>query len=229
MYPEVRPGGRFSAPYAAALLLGMNRADVSLWLDESNVIFRRGMADCLTAAGFVIAGESARLRPEPDLDRAALLVAETDRTGLAEVVRLVADRPVGLLGVLDSGRPELVQSALDGGFAGLLVRSDMTPETLVAGVTAVSSGTGSMPPAVLTGLIADLRGGGGLRAAASLLACRELDVLRLLAEGSSTREIAGALCYSERTVKNIVHDTLTKLNCRTRAHAVATVVRQGAL
>ena len=62
-----------------------------------------------------------------------------------------------------------------------------------------------------------------------MLARRELNVLRLLADGSCTREIAGELCYSERTVKNIVHDTLTKLNCRTRAHAVAVVARQGAL
>ena len=62
-----------------------------------------------------------------------------------------------------------------------------------------------------------------------VLACRELNVLRLLAEGSTTREIAGELSYSERTVKNIVHDTLAKLHCRTRAHAVAVMARQGEL
>ena len=50
---------------------------------------------------------------------------------------------------------------------------------------------------------------------------RERSVLRLLAEGSDTRGIASGLCFSERTVKNVVHDVLTKLNCRTRAQAVA--------
>ncbi|QEU90456.1 helix-turn-helix transcriptional regulator [Streptomyces kanamyceticus] len=208
----------------------MERTEVPLWLDESNVIFRRGLADCLTVAGFTIVGESAGLRPLPDLGTAALLVAEADGAGLDAVARLVAERPVPLLGVLDAPRPELVRSALEHGFAGLLVRAETTPDSLVAAVDAVAAGSGSLPPAALAGLLSGVGGDAlRLRAAAELLARRELDVLRLLAEGSSTREIAGTLCYSERTVKNIVHDTLAKLNCRTRAHAVAIVVRQGAL
>lgn len=58
---------------------------------------------------------------------------------------------------------------------------------------------------------------------------RECQVLRLLADGGSTREIAGHMCYSERTVKNIVRSLLDKLNCRTRAQAVALAARQGAV
>ena len=54
-------------------------------------------------------------------------------------------------------------------------------------------------------------------------------MLALLAEGSDTKEIAGRLSYSERTVKNIVHDLLVKMNCRTRAHAVALATRQGVI
>jgi DNA-binding CsgD family transcriptional regulator len=46
---------------------------------------------------------------------------------------------------------------------------------------------------------------------------------------ASTREIAGALAYSERTVKNVVHDLMMKLNCRNRAHAVALATRQGVI
>lgn len=56
---------------------------------------------------------------------------------------------------------------------------------------------------------------------------RELDVVRLLADGDSTRDIALRLSYSERTVKNIVRDLQAKLNGRTRAHAVALATRQG--
>ena len=58
---------------------------------------------------------------------------------------------------------------------------------------------------------------------------RERAVLRLLAEGSDTLEMAHELSFSERTVKNIVHDVLMKLNCRTRAHAVALATRSGAI
>ena len=49
----------------------------------------------------------------------------------------------------------------------------------------------------------------------------------LIAEGESTRGIAERLSYSERTVKNIVHDLLVTLKCKTRAHAVALAAREG--
>ena len=51
----------------------------------------------------------------------------------------------------------------------------------------------------------------------------------MLADGESTRGIAQRLNYSERTVKNIVHDLLAKMGCRTRAHAVALAARQGVI
>ena len=61
------------------------------------------------------------------------------------------------------------------------------------------------------------------------LTARERDVLQMLADGQDTRAIAVGLCYSERTVKNVVHDVLTKLNCRTRAQAVGLATRSGVI
>jgi DNA-binding NarL/FixJ family response regulator len=61
----------------------------------------------------------------------------------------------------------------------------------------------------------------------SRLTRREEQVLTLLADGYSTREVALELSYSERTVKNILHDVVTKLNARTRSQAVAHAVRAG--
>jgi DNA-binding NarL/FixJ family response regulator len=61
----------------------------------------------------------------------------------------------------------------------------------------------------------------------SRLSTREQQVLSLVAEGHSTREVASGLHYSERTVKNVLHDVVTKLNARTRSQAVAEAVRQG--
>jgi DNA-binding NarL/FixJ family response regulator len=60
-----------------------------------------------------------------------------------------------------------------------------------------------------------------------VLSERETTVLRLISEGYDTREIADALCYSERTVKNVIHDVTTRLQLRNRAHAVAYAVRHG--
>jgi DNA-binding NarL/FixJ family response regulator len=59
------------------------------------------------------------------------------------------------------------------------------------------------------------------------LARRERDVLVLVAEGLSTREVAKRLCYSERTIKNILQDVTTRLMLRNRTHAVAVAIREG--
>ena len=63
--------------------------------------------------------------------------------------------------------------------------------------------------------------------ALSRLTSREQEVLRLVAAGHPTREVARRLCYSERTIKNVIHDVVTKLNARTRSQAVAEAVREG--
>jgi DNA-binding NarL/FixJ family response regulator len=54
-----------------------------------------------------------------------------------------------------------------------------------------------------------------------------VEVLRLLADGLDTSEIAHKLAYSERTVKNVVHDVTTRLQLRNRSHAVAYALREG--
>lgn len=112
----------------------------------------------------------------------------------------------------------------------LLLRAQ-TPARLLSCVRAVSQGA-TLPADVLLEqlvLAADDgdTGGTGGEHRERRLTRREFDVLRMLADGDSTREIATAMSYSERTVKNIVRSLLEKLNCRTRAHAVALAARQG--
>jgi DNA-binding NarL/FixJ family response regulator len=51
--------------------------------------------------------------------------------------------------------------------------------------------------------------------------------LRLLAEGLDTAEVSGQLFYSERTVKNIIHDITSRLELRNRTHAVAYPIKAG--
>lgn len=59
------------------------------------------------------------------------------------------------------------------------------------------------------------------------LSPRELEVLRLVADGMSNKEIGSALCITEGTVKNHVHNALTKLGMENRIQAAAYIVRQG--
>ena len=58
---------------------------------------------------------------------------------------------------------------------------------------------------------------------------RELDVLRLVADGCDTHEIAVRLAYSERAIKATLHDVTTRLGLRNRSHAVAFLIRRGVL
>ncbi|EJZ09488.1 response regulator transcription factor [Mycolicibacterium vaccae] len=200
---------------------------VTLWVDDSNAIFRRGLADCLASSGFAIVGEGSHLLPVPDPALAEIFLLELDRAAVSAGTDFVA-AGTRCVGIAEANSSALMEAAVKAGFAGLLIREEITPAGLVAVCRAVACGVGSIPPAI----VAPLLGCGNSPASLvdrGVLACRELNVLRLLAQGSSTRDIAGELCYSERTVKNIVHDTLAKLHCRTRAEAVAVMARQGAL
>jgi DNA-binding NarL/FixJ family response regulator len=109
----------------------------------------------------------------------------------------------------------------------VLVLRALTRPRLRACVRALREGGGAIPPEVLCMLLAGPPDPRDERS--EQLTPRELEVLRLLAEGSSTREIAEGLNYSERTVKNIVRELLQKLNCRTRAQAVAHAARRGVI
>ena len=76
-------------------------------------------------------------------------------------------------------------------------------------------------------LIEHLAPDGYEKPAGARLTDREQQVLSLIAAGHPTREVAQQLCYSERTVKNVLHDVVTKLNARSRSQAVAFAVREG--
>jgi DNA-binding NarL/FixJ family response regulator len=56
---------------------------------------------------------------------------------------------------------------------------------------------------------------------------REVKVLRLVADGMSTAEVARSLAYSERTIKNVIQDVVSRFRLRNRAHAVAFALREG--
>lgn len=61
----------------------------------------------------------------------------------------------------------------------------------------------------------------------SRLSVREVEVLRLVADGYDTTEIAEQLAYSESTIKGILAKIMTRLEARNRCHAIAIVVREG--
>ncbi|MGW4322623.1 response regulator transcription factor [Streptomyces sp. NPDC004684] len=127
--------------------------------------------------------------------------------------------------------------AFAAGVRGLLRRSEATAERLAATVVAAAAGDCTLPPDLLDGLLEHGRGvvarrPGAEEAAApggSVLSERERAVLRLVADGRETEEIARELCYSPRTVTAVVHDVTRRFQLRNRAHAVAFALRAGLL
>jgi DNA-binding CsgD family transcriptional regulator len=117
----------------------------------------------------------------------------------------------------------------DGEVTAVVILRDATPSRVVSCVRAATRGGGSISPELLGQLLPVGQDAHADQSEEPQLSDREYDVLRMLADGENTRGIAERLSYSERTVKNIVHDLLAKLNCKTRAHAVALAARQGVI
>lgn len=194
--------------------------------------------DPISAAGVV-----SELRPRPevrvvgsqDADRAAVVVVVADSVDDEALKRLRCVQRQGTArSVLVAGRLEegdLVK-IVETGVVGIVRRCEATPDRLVSVITAAASGEGSVPPDLLGRLLEQVGrlqrhvlGPRGIMFTG--LAPREVDVLRLLADGLDTAEIARRLAYSERTVKNVVHDVTTRLQLRNRSHAVAYALREG--
>ena len=81
------------------------------------------------------------------------------------------------------------------------------------------------PDLRVAGAVRRLRRGVVTTGVPASLTTREQEVLRLLADGQDTQEIAASLCYSERTVKGVIHEITTRLQLRNRSHAVAFALR----
>ncbi len=159
--------------------------------------------------------------------RAPVLIFEvaTDALGVGAGARgRAAVRSLGTMRMNGSrgGKPVPV----DGEVTAVLVLRSLTSGRLLSCIRALARGGEHMPPELMRQLMpAPGAEVGGRRE----LDRREHEVLCLIADGCTTAEIAQELNYSERTVKNVVHDLLEKLNCRTRAQAVGLAARQGAI
>ncbi|MFF7335164.1 response regulator [Streptomyces sp. NPDC008150] len=139
--------------------------------------------------------------------------------------------PVKVLVVTTFNLDEYVYEALRAGASGFLLK-DAPPRQLVDGIRTIAAGESLLAPAVtrqLVGRFADRirTPRPAAQEAVSALAPRELEVLRLVAEGLSNPEIAARMVISRETVKTYVSRILTKLDLRDRVQAVVFAHRVG--
>jgi DNA-binding NarL/FixJ family response regulator len=186
-------------------------------------------------------GMSALLRGCPGVT----VVDDVDRCGVAVVAADTVDEQTArvISALQREGVPRVVLvvtsiddsallRAIEAGVAGIVHREDADAAHLVSAVTEAAEGRASLPSDIAGRLLAHVElvqrrvlrpHGMSVRG----LSDRETDVLRLLAEGFDTVEVAERLCYSVRTVKGVVQDVTRRYQLRNRTHAVVFAIRHG--
>src|SRR6478609_5174660 len=178
------------------------------------------------------AGVISQLRMRTEIEVVEAGNVASTQVGIA-VADVLDDKTIRILRALKYagvGHTILVMSAIDEstvvkaaevGVSGLLRRGEATPDVLVRTIQKAAVGDGVIPPDVLGRLLGQM---GRLQRQVlsprgltfTGLSDREVKVLKLIADGLDTNEIARELCYSERTVKNVMHDVTTRLQLRNR-------------
>ena len=203
---------------------------------DDHHLFRTGLRQLLVEHGFDVVGEA------PD-GAAALELIETRRpdvivldlhmprmSGVELTRRVVADHPsVRILALTVSSAEDDVIDAVEAGAVGYLLK-DAAPHDIVRGIEAAAEGESMLSPAVAGRILERARVGEdrlSVERVRTALTERELDVLRLLAQGRDNAEIAAELMIARATVKDHVSAILLKLGVSNRVQAAIAAARAG--
>jgi RNA polymerase sigma factor (sigma-70 family) len=213
-------------------------ASLRVVVADDQALVRTGFRMILAADGIDVVAEAANgaeavdavRRTLPDVVLMDIRMPEVD--GLEATRRILAggtsEPRVIILTTFDLDH--YVYAALSAGASGFLLK-DVTPEHLVAAVRMVRSGDALLAPAITRRLVERFASRSADTAAIhrdlSALTPRELEVLRLLAQGLSNAELAAHLHLSEATVKTHVARILAKLGLRDRVQAVVVAYETG--
>jgi len=206
---------------------------------DDQALVREGIRALLQVAGIDVVAEaedgSAALSAiaEHAVDVVLMDLRMPRHDGIWALEQLRAQgSPVPVLVLTTFDDDELVLQALRAGARGYLLK-DVTVEQLAHAVRTLEGGGTLISPSITDGLLRAIRSApvpaDDRAAPLQSLTEREIDVLRLLAEGYSNREIAGLLHLAEGTVKNHISTILQKLGARDRTSAVLRALREGVL
>ncbi|MFE7439660.1 response regulator [Streptomyces chartreusis] len=214
-------------------------APIRVLICDDQVLVRTGLVTIVDAQpDLEVAGEcedglaSIELTAELQPDVVVMDVRMPVLDGIEATRRLAGARvqhPVKVLVVTTFNLDEYVYEALRAGASGFLLK-DAPPAQLLHGIRTVAMGAALLDPEVTRRLVG--RYAARIRPAEGAshdipLTPRELEVLRLVADGLSNREIAESLVLSPETVKTFVSRILTKLDLRDRVQAVVYAYRRG--
>lgn len=161
----------------------------------------------------------------PDVIIMDLLMPVKD--GLTAILEIRKMHPTARILVLTSfADDDKVFAAIKAGAMGFLLK-DSEPKQLLEGIRIVYRGESMLHPTIARKLVQDIQRPPKLPPTKKPLTPRELEVLRLLAQGLSNREIANQLTVSIRTVTTHVRNILDKLHLENRTQAALYAYQQG--
>lgn len=213
---------------------------IRILLADDQPLFRRAIATLidgqsdLTVVGEAVNGLDAVEKAHalaPDL---IVMDVEMPVMDGVEATRLIREQlpAIKVVMLTVSEEDEHLFEAIRFGVHGYLLK-DLRPEQLYEMLRAVMRDEAPVSPALAGRLLAELRGNGTTRHPSapsqpeSVVTRRELEILQLVADGLSNKEIGRKLQITEGTVKNHVHNALEKLHMDNRIQAAAYIVRQG--
>lgn len=210
---------------------------IRVFLLDDHEMIRRGIADLLgNEVGIIVVGEAgsaaeALVRIPAVLPDVAILDARLpDGSGIEVCREIRATLPqVRCLILTSYDDDDALFAAVMAGAAGYLLK-EIRGTSLVDGIRLVAAGNSLLDPSVTGRLMARLRDGAPHDARLESLTARERDVLRLISDGLTNRQIAERLFLSEKTIKNYVSGLLAKLGMQRRTQAAvygAELNRQG--
>ena len=204
-------------------------------LVDDHELVRQGIATMLSSAPDIqVVGEARTGREALELARKELPdivlmdVRMPDMDGLEATRKIKEERPrTAVIMVTMHDNPAYLRDAVRAGAAGYLLK-DVSKDELVDAVRQVSTGGAFIESQMLKGMLSEMKPAGTASSpAAKNLTKREREILSLVAEGMSNREIADKLVLSPETVKSHVAAILEKLNVSDRTQAAIYAVRNG--
>jgi len=212
--------------------------DIRVMICDDHALFRRGLIMVLEAEDDieVVAeaedGEDAVEKAVEHVPDVVLMDVRMPGVDGIEATRRIAEKvpTAKILMLTVSDEEEDLYEAIKAGATGYLLK-EVSIEEVAPAARAVVAGQSLISPSMASKLLGEFsnlakRAEERTSVPTPRLTDRELEVLRLVAQGKSNREIAGDLYISENTVKNHVRNILEKLHLHTRMEAVMYAVRE---
>jgi two-component system, NarL family, response regulator LiaR len=208
--------------------------EIRLLISDDHAIVREGLRALIRSEpGMVLVGEAEDGNQAIELSRTLrpdILLLDMVMPGLSglEVIEAIKseESPLRILVLTSFSDDELVFPAIKSGADGYLLKNT-PPKVLLQAIRDVHAGLPSMSPSIAARLIRELQRPPDLPPTEEPLTAREVDILRLIAQGLSNDEIAERLFISEGTVRAHVSRILGKLHLANRTQAALYALRGG--